>query len=249
MSGKNYVIIGASSDVALEYIKHINEITVGDKANIVAHYHSNRAGLDQLMEECVNINLIPVKADLSQDADIATLTNSIEEACQVVDYYLHFPASPFEYMRYKELDIDKIRTELNVQLFSFLGITKTLFPKMAKNEGSRALVMLTKYVDDEIPPKFMTDYVVTKYALLGAMKAAAAECGGKKFMINALSPIMMETKFLRNMDPHIIELNKAKSSLGRIIAPNELIPYIDKLLSDDCSVNGTNMALDEGDFN
>jgi hypothetical protein len=34
---KNYVIIGGSSDVALSYFKHINDISVGiDKASVIA---------------------------------------------------------------------------------------------------------------------------------------------------------------------------------------------------------------------
>ena len=80
------------------------------------------------------------------------------------------------------------------------------------------------------------------------MKAAAAEFGGGKFMINGLSPVMMDTKFLCNMDPHIIEMNKAQSPIGRIIKPEEIVPYIDKLLSADCDFNGTNLSMEEEDF-
>ena len=246
---KNYVIIGGSSDVALSYIKHINDISAGsDKASVIAHYAHNDQGLKALSDQCRNVDLYSLQADLTDEAAVDKLTDAIMERFDHVDYFLHFPALPFDYMRYKELDSQKIKQELDVQLFSFLNISKKLFPAMKKVADARAVVMLTKYVADPMPPKFMVSYVVTKYALLGAMKAAAAEFGGGKFMINGLSPVMMDTKFLCNMDPHIIEMNKAQSPIGRIIKPDEIVPYIDKLLSADCDFNGTNLSMEEEDF-
>lgn len=248
MAEKVYLITGASSDVALSYIKRLDSQHRGETVTVVAHYNSSKDGLDSISKELKNINLVMVKADLSDKSQVYSLVEAVKAVADAPDVFLHFPATKFEYMRYKELDDEKIQKELDVQLFSFLIISKQFFPLMQKKEGTRAVVMLTSYVADEVPPKFMVHYVVAKYAMLGAMKAAASEFGGKKLKINGISPVMMDTKFLDNMDEHIKELNAMKSSIGRIPKAEELGPFIDKLLADDLPINGENLVVEEKDF-
>jgi 3-oxoacyl-[acyl-carrier protein] reductase len=106
---------------------------------------------------------------------------------------------------------------------------------MKKRRG-RVLVMLTEYVTMELPPRFMSDYIAAKYALLGLMKAAASEYGGKDLKINAIAPSMMDTSFLNGMDPKIKELEIYKN--GRILSPADLFKDIDELLFGECEENG-----------
>ena len=77
---------------------------------------------------------------------------------------------------------------------------------MAKARYGRIAAMLTAYTIGT-PPKYMCDYVTAKYALLGFVRAAASEYAGKGVTINALSPNMMETKFLSHLDARSIEMN------------------------------------------
>lgn len=245
---KSYLIIGASSDVGIAFIRELSSKyrkNAKDAPLVLAHYNSDCSGLLRLSQECNNLEIVPIQADLSCEENAIALINQIEEYVKYPNYILHLPALKFDYMRYKELNTDYLRTGLNVQLFSFLTITRKFLPLMHKEYGNRVLVMLTSYVAEELPPKFMTDYVVAKYALLGAMKAAAAEYGNKNLKINGISPIMMETKFLEKLDPKILELNKMQSSIGRIPSPEEIIPYMMEMLENGYDKNGFNLLIDE----
>ena len=245
---KSYLILGASSDIGQAFIRLLATKYRKNAKNaplILAHYCHDKAALEKLQTECSNLNIVPLQADLTEEENAIALINKVEEYVKYPNYILHLPAMIFDYMRYKELDTDKLRMELNVQLYSFLAITRAYLPYMQKEYGNRVLVMLTSYIAQELPPKFMTDYVVCKYALLGAMKAAAAEYGGKNLKINGISPIMMDTKFLSQIDPRIKELNAMQSPVGRIPSPEEVVPFMEEMLHPGYEKNGENRIIDE----
>ena len=97
------------------------------------------------------------------------------------------------------------------------------------------------------PPAFCANYVTTKYALLGLMRALAAEYAGKGITVNGVSPAWVETKFNANQ-PHVMaELNAKESPVGRNLVAGDVVPAIEYLLSDgaDC-VNGQNLLINFG---
>ena len=106
--------------------------------------------------------------------------------------------------------------------------------------------MLTSYTDN-MPPRFMTPYISAKYALLGLMKALSVEYADKGIMINAVSPGMMETKFLAKTFEHAVEQNAAKSPFGRNLYVDEIIPTIKFLMSDGADrITGQNIIISGG---
>ncbi|MBP3468869.1 MAG: SDR family oxidoreductase [Lachnospiraceae bacterium] len=248
---KTYLIIGASSDVGLAYIDSLaRRFREGDGVSvcILAHYHYHKEPLLELARKYPAIELKPIQADLSDEKQTVKLIEEVLSRVTYPNYILHFPAMPFHHMRIKELDTDDLRLEMNVQVYSLLALFRTFLPLMNKEAGNKVLVMLTSYVTEELPPKFMTDYIVTKYALMGAMKSAAAEYGGKNVKINGIAPIMMDTKFLANLDPKIKEITAMRSAIGRVPGPEELIPYIDEMLDDAYTENGFVRLIDESCF-
>lgn len=212
----NYLIIGASSDVGLSFIKYLNTKEPG-KNRIYAHYHSSSYCFDGIAPET---EIVPVKADLSVDADRQSLIESIKETPDVI---MFLPALTFDYMRLKALDLDRIRKQMEVGAYSFLKVCQSFLPSMKKNGGT-VLTMLTKYVEDDMPPKFMTDYIVSKYALLGAYKSMKAEYENDRLRFEYMAPDMMNTKFLSAIDPRIIEMNAMETENGRLLMPEDIVP-------------------------
>ena len=139
-----------------------------------------------------------------------------------------------------------VRSEMEIQLFSLAEVFKAFLPIMAKKRYGKVVVMLTAY-SLGIPPRFIADYIICKYALLGLMKAAAAEYCDKGLCINGISPSMIETKFLDGIDNRIVEMSAADSPLKRNICIDEVIAAIEFLMSDENSyMCGTNMNLTGG---
>ena len=244
---KVYLITGASSEVGMAYIKKLDE-TVSENVTVVAHYANNKAGLEALQKELSYVTLRLVQADLSIAGGAGKVCAFVKEQGLEVTHMLHLAASAFLHVKIKKWDEEKVRREMQIQFFSFASMMKEILPKMAKAGYGRVCVMLSSYVLGT-PPKFMSDYVAVKSALLGYIKAAAAEYGDKGVCINGISPNMMETKFLQNIDEKIVQMTAESSEMKRNIRVEETISGIVYLLSDEASyVNGTNLNLSGGDY-
>ena len=244
---KVYLITGASSEVGMAYIKKLDE-SVSENVTVIAHYRKNIDEIMQLQKELSYVTLSPVRADLSLKEGAEIICNHIKEKQLEVTHVLHLAAPAFSHIKIKKWDEEKVNREMQIQFFSFASIMKEVLPKMAKMEYGRVCVMLSSYVLGT-PPKFMSDYVAVKSALLGYVKSAAVEYGEKGVRINGISPNMMETKFLQNIDEKIIRMTAESSTLRRNINVEETVNGIAFLLSEDVSyVNGINLNLSGGDY-
>ncbi len=98
-----------------------------------------------------------------------------------------------------------------------------------------------------VPPKFQSPYITVKYALLGLMRNLAAEYAAKGIMVNAVSPDMMETKFLSELPDLIKEQSAKNKPLGRNLFVEEVIPTMEYLLSSGSDVvTGQNIGVTGG---
>ena len=94
----------------------------------------------------------------------------------------------------------------------------------------------------------MSRYVTVKYALLGLMKSMAMEYADKGVSVNGISPNMMETQFLEQIDERIVEMNRENSSMKRNVKVEETVAVIQFLLSEGAGyMNGVNLNLSGGD--
>jgi 3-oxoacyl-[acyl-carrier protein] reductase len=99
------------------------------------------------------------------------------------------------------------------------------------------------------PPKYLSNYTLVKYSLLGLMKSAAVEYGDKGININGISPGMIETKFLDRIGRKIREIAAEENPKHRNLKPEDLFSAIDYLFSDGSIFeNGINLNLSGGLF-
>lgn len=249
MENKVYLITGASSDVGISFMKSLEEkcLEKGEKAVVLAHFSSHEETLRSMALESKALSILPIQADLSQPQDVERLLEQAKGYCDCPDYIIHLPAPRFQYNRVKQFDWDGALHEIKVQALSLGEIGKAFFGKMAKKGRGKVVVMLSAYTIG-MPPKFMSQYVMAKYALLGLMKSMAVEYANKGININGISPNMMETKFLEDIDDKIVEMNRESSILKRNVKLEEVVPAIHFLLSEGSDyMNGVNLNITGGD--
>ena len=117
---------------------------------------------------------------------------------------------------------------------------------MAKAKYGRVVLTLSFVVRDA-PPKYCAQYVAAKYALLGLMKALAAEYAGKGVTVNGISPAWVVTKYLDTQPAMLVEQNAQQSPIGRNLEVADLVPTIGYLLSDGAAcVTGQNIYITAG---
>ena len=133
-----------------------------------------------------------------------------------------------------------------IQVRALARLCQSVLPVMAKDKLGKAVIMLSECTLG-MPPKYMTEYVTVKYAALGLMRALSLEYADKNINVNGLSPGMMETKFLSEIDARFIEMNAAGSVKKRNVTTEETAQAIAFLVSEGSDyMNGVNLNLSGG---
>ena len=233
-------ITGASSDIGVALIKNLAE-----KCVIIAHYNSNNKRLLELQKETEN-KIFPIRANFSSEKSIIKMLDKIEIEIGVPNKIIHIAAPKFENIRFKDVNWSNFKNEIDVSLGSITLILKRFLPKMAVEKRGRVITILSSVVLG-VPPKALTQYTTVKYALLGLMKALANEYATKKITVNCISPSMVETQFLSQINDRFIELTAESHPLKRIATVLDIIPSILMLMADDAAyINGVNIPITGG---
>ena len=234
------LIIGASSDIGLDLIQNIDEDCL-----ILAHYNSEGEKLLKLSKTRQN-EIIPIKANLSVEDDILEMINHIEHNFGIPNKIVHLAASKFENIRFKDASWKKLQNDINISLKSLLIILNRFLPQLAKQKKGKIVVMLSSVVLNT-PPKNLTHYTVVKYSLLGLVKSLASEYADKNIQINAISPSMVDTKFLENINEKIVEISAYNHPLKRNATVEDITPTIKFLISNESDyMNGINIPITGG---
>jgi 3-oxoacyl-[acyl-carrier protein] reductase len=243
---KIYIITGASSDVGTAFLEDLEKKSTGE-ITALCQFHSNGDKLKEMQERFRNVKIQTFPCDLSKSGEVNEWIETMKKSEAVPTHILHLAADKFDYMRLKNFDWEKIILELNIQVNTLGQLFKVFLPEMAKAKYGKVAVMLTAYTIG-VPPKFMSDYLITKYALLGLIKGAASEYSGKGITITGFSPNMIETKFLSNLDKRMVEAYANESTMHRNVALHEVVAGLNFLLSDDSNyMNGVNLNMTGGD--
>jgi 3-oxoacyl-[acyl-carrier protein] reductase len=238
---KVYLILGASSDLGCALIENLLEKEDSDY-RIIAHYHSVKDKLEELSGRSGG-RMDIVKADLSSLDSTQKMIDGIQEKGIFPTHIINFSAVAYRLNRLKEVDIQRLNTDMTIQVYSFALICKAFIPHMSVEKYGKIAVMLSA-VTTGVPPKNTTEYTTVKYALLGLIKSMAADYGEYGININAVSPGMIETKFIRNVGRKTKEFTAERNPQHRNLKVDDVIPALLFLLSDNSSfMNGTNINL------
>ena len=243
---KIYCIIGATSDIGMAYMREINK--QGEKCTVVAVYFGDKDELEKLNNELENVTMDFVNCDLSNSQDVQKAIEYIKEKYNTPTHFLHLAARKFEYVKFSKFNWENVLLDLEIQVHSFAEFMKAFLPSLAKQQYGKVVVMLSS-VTKGVPPKYLSSYTLTKYALMGLINSLVSEYKEKGININAVSPTMVETRFLENIDERIVEMTAASSGMKRNVKIEEVVGAIKYLMSDEAEyINGLNLPLTGGDI-
>ena len=240
---KVYLILGASSDLGIELIKNIIKSEGAEKIRMIAHYFSSGAEIQNIKDNNPDFRIDMLNANLGDLEDTRKFIEQLKALECRPDYILNFCAYAYRFNRLSELDIMRMNFDMTIQVYSFALICQAFLPVMAESGFGKIVVMLSAATTN-IPPKNTTEYTTVKYALLGLIKSIAADYGEYGININAVSPGMIETKFIKNIGRKVKEFTAEKNPRHRNLQVSDVVPAIMFLLSDESQfMNGTNINL------
>ncbi len=240
---KVYLILGASSDLGIELIKNIIKSEGAEKIRMIAHYFSSGAEIQNIKDNNPDFRIDMLNANLGDLEDTRKFIEQLKALECRPDYIVNFCAYAYRFNRLSELDVKRMNFDMTIQVYSFALICQAFLPVMAESGFGKIVVMLSAATTN-IPPKNTTEYTTVKYALLGLIKSIATDYGEYGININAVSPGMIETKFIKNIGRKVKEFTAEKNPRHRNLQVSDVVPAIMFLLSDESQfMNGTNINL------
>jgi 3-oxoacyl-[acyl-carrier protein] reductase len=219
-------IAGASSDLGSSLIRSL--LTSGRPLSVIAHFHRSEGPIKDLQGE-FGERIYPVQADFSDAASVKAMTGEILKV-GVPTQVVFLPALRLTYERLTKFNMERFKQDMAVQVEAPVIFLGQFAQKMSKIAGARIVFVLSSVIHG-MPPKFASMYTVVKYAQLGLMRASAAEYAATELTINAVSPGMMETKFLSEIGETAVEMAAKNNPKGRNARPQDVIGAIEFLLS------------------
>lgn len=241
---KVLVVIGASSDIGMAFIEKYGQ----EYEKIAVFYRHSNEKLEALLAKYKEGSILRVKCDFAGEEGYYHLWDkkeAMQNFCgQAQIYMVHFPASPIKNKKYHKSDWKEFQEEVDISVKSFVICSQYFLPMMIKQKNGRIVVCLSKAVEGE-PPKYCADYVMVKYALLGLVRSLAVEYGDLGLRINAVSPAMVDTKFLVYQPEVIINGWKDQSKSGELLSPGVVADKIVWLFSKEAEdINGKNFVVE-----
>jgi len=238
LSGKTYLVTGASSGIGLEICKTINAMNGSFIA--VARREDN---LIALLEECNNAANSYVKADLSERADLDLIIGAIGK----IDGIVHSAGvAKFVPLKFYSLDDFRESQKLNVESIMYLlnAISKQ------KKLNKKSSIVLVSSLGAMLGTKGGGYYGAVKAELMALSKVWANELSLSGTRVNCVAPGIVETDMVveayeRLSDEEVVA-DKKKYPLG-YGAPKDVAYPVAFLLSNASRwITGQTLILDGG---
>ena len=244
MSTENLLITGASSDIAADLIGCLMK---GSKPpRVLAHYNHSQDRIEQLQSE-YGSSILPLQADLASPEDLERLMHTICSQTEGLHQIVHLAALKLRLERFPQADLASFEADFSVQLGAISRLLREFLPAMARSATRTKIVFVLSSVTLGVPPKFMPFYTVVKYAQLGLMRALASDYAGTSVDINAVSPSMVETRFLSAIPQKAVEISASQSPMRRNLTIREVTRVIEFLLSPSSDhLGGVNIPVTGG---
>jgi 3-oxoacyl-[acyl-carrier protein] reductase len=235
------LITGATSDLGYEYLKSFK----GKNISILAFYYDFEERLDDLISN-YDLDIMKIQFNFLK---LNNLQEQVKELSKTffISKVLHLSAPAVKQERFNKISMEIFTNDFSVQVLSLIEILKIVLIGMKKEKNGKVVVILSSCTLG-VPPKFWSSYVTSKYALIGLLKSLVAEYSHFNIQINGISPSMMLSKFLNNMDERMIEMGIENHPMKRTIKTEEVIETINYLFeSKNLFINGNNIVLSGGE--
>lgn len=238
-----YLITGATSDVGRALIARL--LAGVPDALVLAQ---GCGDLDKLASLCQRFpgQIRPFDVDLSDRAKVDTFMQLLDTSAPAPTHFIHLPALPVINAKFKAFDQTRFDKDLEIQVHSAIRICRTVVPAMARAKFGRVLFIQTSYTIG-CPPKNTAAYVMAKSAIGGLVKSLAVEYAKFGVTVNCVAPSMMETNFLKDTPDLIVQAAAADNPMGRNATPDDVVPAMAFLLSDEAGfITGVTLPVTGG---
>ncbi len=247
-AGKLGLIVGVANRRSISW--GIAQALNAQGARLALTYPSERLeeNVRELAEKLDNPLVLP--CDVSNDEQIATLAETLDQEFGGLDFVVHGAAfaqaaelsNPFV-----ETSREGFRIALDISAYSLIGLTRACLPLMEKRGGG-SVVTLTFLGSDRVFPNYNV-MGVAKAALESTVRYLAADLGQKNIRVNAVSAGPIKTLAAAGISGFstILQVYRERTPLKRNVELSEVADAAVFLLSPASrAITGEVLMVDAG---
>ena len=189
--------------------------------------------------------IINVISDLSKSDFLNDFESQIDFS--QVDEFAHFAAAPMRMQNFSAIKSEQLLVDYQINFLSVVSLLTRVAATRKQNQRQiRVVLMLTDMLRS--PKKGETSYITSKFALLGLIESLSTEYSGDDLRINAVSPSLVETKYVEHFPEFLRKDISNKHPMKRHCTVAEVIDSVEFLLSPQSSfINGQNIYINGGE--
>lgn len=236
-----------------------------DRADLPREKFGSWDELQQVASEmrAAGAKVLPWKADVTDEGEVATLMERAEAEFGRIDYLFNNAgggtgAGPVDQTPVAKLDRESWDYTLRVSLDSVFLCAKHASPRIAKAGGGA--IVNTVSISAHHGVAGISAYAAAKYGVIALTRTLAIELAPQNIRVNAFSPGMTLTPYVRQRYEHAAEVDPSRTAeehmqrvvsaripLGRPARPEEMASVAAFLASDDASyMTGQTLEVDGG---
>lgn len=238
MDKKVILITGGSSGLGKEFVRRISA-----SSEYIIYF----TGTKNLESETRESNVIPIRCDLRDEAEIFNCVSKIYNEQGKIDVLVNNACPMFKPCDFLTSDWYLFQELIDVNVKGAYLFTREASKIMKSQEQGKIINILSSYVIN-VPPEKISFYITAKYALLGLSKAAAAELCKYGITVNMISPGIMSTQLTSYLPKKYMEAYAGKHPMKRMTTTSDVAGVLDFLISDNSSfLNGINIPVNGGE--
>ena len=233
MTGKNILILGASSGIGYCTAEHMAK--QGDRLFLAARRRDRLIQLQQAHEQVRQI----WDYDLREEKNIEKIFADLRQNNVKLDGMVYWPLRSYEEGSFLPM--------FDINFKSFLAAVKYFSSKRYSNDGS--VITAISSISNIKPRKGRIEYTATKGALAAIVPSIALELLDRKIRVNAISPSFVRTELYEAQKEYFdVDAYIAEHQPWGLIEPEEIAEII-IFLHSDCAkkITGQNLIIDAGE--
>lgn len=238
IEGKTIIVSGATSGIG-----RATAITCAGLGAKVVAVGRNQERLDSLMLELEGDGHLAINADLTDEAQVQALLESVPAVDGVACCAGVAEMKPFAFVT--EEDVERV---FKVNCFAPVMLVNKLLKAKKLNKGG-SVVFVSSVDGPKIVHAGNSVYSGSKSALVGLARNMAIDLASKKIRVNCVLPGTTDTPMIRteNVTEEMLAETAKAFPLKRFAQPEEIANAIIFLLSDGASfTTGTELTVDGG---
>ncbi|RLQ95678.1 elongation factor P 5-aminopentanone reductase [Falsibacillus albus] len=232
------LITGASGGIGRAAAKSLAK----EGWNLYLHYHQNEEACKTLMEELspLDLELIPIKADLNTPGGIKQITDQLFELDAIV-----YTCGTSHYGLFVDTATSDMKDMMTLHVESPMILIQQCLPKLMRKDHSS--IVLISSIWGQTGAACEVLYSTVKGAQIAFVKALSKEVARSGVRINAVAPGAVETRMMSGYTDEELKEIEDDIPMGRIARPDEIAEAVLFLISPKSSyMTGQVMAVNGG---